>query len=172
MHSDDPATMKAELLAAMRAGHDAWDALIAQVDPAHMAEPGVEGEWSVKDIVAHVSTYEDWMAQLLEAGGPNIPHVTDAMTQDQTNAWVFEHNRHRSPDEVQALARRSFDRLAQAVEALSPQDLVSPSKFEWARGKPVYTIIPGESYNHYRHHTASIEAWLRTDERRKTKDES
>ena len=43
MHSDDPATIKADLLAAMRAGHDAWDALIAQVDPTHMTEPGVEG---------------------------------------------------------------------------------------------------------------------------------
>ena len=125
----------------------------------------------MKDIVAHVSTYEDWLAQLLEAGGPNIPHVTDAMKQDETNAWVFEQTRRLSPDEVQARARRSFDRLAQAVEALSPQDLVSTGKFEWARGKSVHTIIPGESYNHYRHHTPSIEAWLgRTkDERRKTK---
>jgi hypothetical protein len=46
----------------MRARHDAWDALIAKIDRGRMVEPGVERDWSVKDIIAHVSTYEDWMA--------------------------------------------------------------------------------------------------------------
>ncbi len=155
-----PYMIKTELLADMRAGHDAWQALIAQLDRACMLEPGVEGDWSVKDVIAHVSTYEDWMAQLLEAGGPNIPHMTDTMSQDETNAWVFEQNRDRSLDDVLALSHRSFDRLARAVEALSPEDLVSTGKFEWARGKPVYTLIPGESYNHYLHHAPSLAAWL------------
>src|SRR4029077_19992061 len=107
-----------------------------------------------------VSTYEDWMAQLLEAGGPNISHITDTMSQDETNAWVFERNRGRSLDDVLALSRQSFERLVGAVEAFSPEDLISTEKFEWVRGKPLYLLIPGESYKHYQHHAQSIAARL------------
>lgn len=31
-----------------------WDALIGQIDERWMLEPGVEGQWSVKDILAHI----------------------------------------------------------------------------------------------------------------------
>jgi hypothetical protein len=151
---------KAELLAALCAGRAEWDDLIAWIDEERMAEPGVEGEWSVKDIVAHISTYEDWMAQLLEAGGPNIPHVTDTMSQDETNSWVFEHNRNLSVDDVLAQSRHSFAHLLNAVQALSPQDLLSTTKFDWSRGKPVYKLIVRESHLHYHHHAQSIRAWL------------
>jgi hypothetical protein len=102
------------------------------------------------------------MAQLLEAGGPNIPHVTDTMTQDETNAWVFEHNRNLSVEDALAQSRLSFDRLLNAVQALSPQDLASTTKFEWSRGKPVYRLIARESHLHYHHHAQNIRAWLNT----------
>jgi Protein of unknown function (DUF1706) len=153
-------TIKAELLAAMISGHNAWEALIARVRPEDITESGVEDDWSVKDLIAHVATYEDWMAQLLEAGGPNVPHVTDSMTQDETNAWVFEQNRKLTTDEVLTLSRASFDRLVRAVESLSPNTLTSTTTFDWAKGNPVYLIIPGESHNHYAHHSPSIAAWL------------
>jgi hypothetical protein len=156
----DAEAIKAELLAAMQVGHVGWENLISRVDRARMSEPGVEGEWSVKDIIAHISTYEDWMAQLLEAGGPNIPHIADTMTQDETNAWVFEHNHNLSVEDVLAQSQRSFDRLLRAVQAVPPDDLVSATKFEWSRGRPVHKLVPHESHEHYRHHAESIRAWL------------
>jgi hypothetical protein len=156
----DPDTIKAELLAAMHAGRADWDNLISQVARERMTEPGVEGDWSVKDLIAHVSTYEGWMAQLLNAGGPNIPHVTDSMTQDETNAWVLAQNRGRPLDDVLAGSRESFRQLIRAVQALPPQDLVSTGKFEWAGAKPAHLLIPYESHEHYRHHAQSIAAWL------------
>jgi hypothetical protein len=160
MDFSDPNTQKADLLAVMRASRHAWDNLLSQVAPERMTEPGVEGEWSVKDLIAHVSTYEGWMAQLLNAGGPNIPHVTDSMTQHETNAWVFEQNRDRSLDDVLATSRESFQQLMDAVQALPPYDLVSTTRYEWARGKAAYQLIPYESYEHYRHHARSIITWL------------
>src|SRR5438045_9540526 len=119
----------------MYAGRDDWDNLISRIDKERMTEPGVEGEWSVKDLIAHVSTYEGWMAQLLNAGGPNIAHVTDRMTQDETNVWVFAHNRDRSLEDVLATSRQSFRQLVQALLALPPQDLTSPTKFACTPGK-------------------------------------
>ena len=49
-----------------------WDALIAQIDEQWMLEAGIEGKWSVKDIIAgcsfwhypdHISSIEAWLVK-------------------------------------------------------------------------------------------------------------
>ena len=64
---DEPKT-KAELVDAMRAKRAAWEALLDEVGEARMIEPGVDGEWSVKDVIAHVTVYERWTLNRLQPG--------------------------------------------------------------------------------------------------------
>ena len=49
---------KTRLLDRLRTERAQWEALLTDIDEARMTQPGVEGEWSVKDIVAHVTFYE------------------------------------------------------------------------------------------------------------------
>ncbi len=46
---------KTQLLDMMRTARAQWEALLAEIPAAWMTEPGVEGEWSVKDIIAHIA---------------------------------------------------------------------------------------------------------------------
>lgn len=46
---------KNELLNLLRLARAEWDALLASIDEARMREPGVEGDWSIKDLIAHVT---------------------------------------------------------------------------------------------------------------------
>src|SRR5579884_1100926 len=48
----------ARLAGILKAERARWDALLAQVGADRMEEPGVEGAWSVKEIVAHLTWYE------------------------------------------------------------------------------------------------------------------
>ena len=43
-----------DLLAAMERERAKLDALLEGLTPARMVEPGVVGEWSVKDVMAHL----------------------------------------------------------------------------------------------------------------------
>ena len=147
---------KLELLAQMRGGRAEWDEAVRQAAKLLDLEARDESGWSVKDLVAHVATYEGWMAMLLNAGGPNIPHVVDAMTQDERNAWVFEQNRGRAVEDVLASSEAAFRELVAAVEAVSAEDLVAVGRFEWAGRKPVCELIPRESYLHYEDHLPEI----------------
>ena len=56
---------KTRLLETLRSKRAAWDAVLAEIPAAQMAEPGVAGEWSVKDIIAHVTYHERWFADRL-----------------------------------------------------------------------------------------------------------
>ncbi|MGH2372075.1 MAG: ClbS/DfsB family four-helix bundle protein [Candidatus Methylomirabilaceae bacterium] len=51
-------TNKAELLRFQREGRERWEALLARVPAERIAEPGVKGDRSVKDIVAHLAAWE------------------------------------------------------------------------------------------------------------------
>ena len=59
----DAAPSKAEFLDTMRSERDRWEALLAEADETQMVEPGVAGDWSLKDLVAHVTAYERGLAE-------------------------------------------------------------------------------------------------------------
>jgi len=51
-----------QLLEVMRTARSNWEALLAEVGEARLTEPGVEGDWSLKDIIAHITYFETWAA--------------------------------------------------------------------------------------------------------------
>jgi hypothetical protein len=84
---------KAQLLAELRAARAEWDALMAQVGEERMTEPGAAGVWSVKDVVAHLTSYARWYANAAEAqlrGELSPPDGTEGMDFEQRNQ---EHQR-------------------------------------------------------------------------------
>ena len=57
---------KARLLDLLRAARAEWDALLAQIPPDKMTQPGVGGHWSVKDNIAHMAHFERWHANRID----------------------------------------------------------------------------------------------------------
>ncbi len=162
--SEQPTRMdKATFLAALRRERAAWEALLAEVGAlgeARMTQPGVSGEWSIKDIVAHVTWYEREMVGLLRthalAGSPlwELPH-------DQRNIALFDELRGKPLASVQAEARQTFAELLALVEGLTEADLHDASRYrdmppDWIP----WEVLADNSYTHYPQHTPAIRAWL------------
>jgi hypothetical protein len=63
---NEPIT-KAYLLRELRVARAEWDALMDEVGPARMTEPGAAGDWSVKDVTAHLASYNRWFVLASEA---------------------------------------------------------------------------------------------------------
>ena len=51
-------TSKTDLLAAIDKERPALETLLATLTPAQMAEPGLVGDWSAKDVLAHLFEWE------------------------------------------------------------------------------------------------------------------
>lgn len=151
---------KAQFLENLRTGRSQWDALLAEVGEERMTQPGVAGEWSVKDIIAHVTWYEREMVGVLEAHALVGSDLWDLPT-DQRNIPIYEENRERPLTDVLAEAQRVYRQLLELVESLAEEDLTDPGRFE---GMPTewqpWDIIAGNSYEHYRQHIPDIRAWL------------
>ena len=138
-----------------------WDRVLSQIDEARMAVPRVAGEWSVKDVVAHVTWFEREMVGVLTAYALVGSDLWD-LPGDERNRVIFEQNRQRPLEDVLTEARQVFDQLLAAVRPLSDEDLVDPGRF---RDMPAdwvpWQILAGNTYEHYRDHLPALRAWLK-----------
>jgi len=149
---------KARLLEMIQTARADWEALLAGIPEAWMSEPGVAGEWTIKDIIAHIAWGER------ECRGVAHAHAVVGselwrLSADERNAAVFEQNHHRELGDVLGESHETFQRYLEAVEALSEEVLNDPSRFAqmpegWRPWRILYDL------GHYQEHADSIRAWL------------
>jgi hypothetical protein len=154
----------AQLLEVMRTARSSWEALLAEAGEARLTEPGVEGDWSLKDIIAHITYYETWAADCLTAirrGEPRPRSEYAGLEMDERNARIYERNRVKSVAEVLQESRVSFQRSLDAVQGLRDEELYDP-EFTRASGVDwiVFDLVEGDTFEHYNDHITSVRAWL------------
>ena len=161
---------KSELLDWMEEEYQQWEALLDQIGPERMEQPGVNGDWSMKDIVAHLTGWQPRVNASLQSAGrgeaePPPPWPAHLQTDDEINAWIYESNRGRSLREVLDESRLLLQQLINIVEVL-PEDIQIEQVHQGAR---VYHLVwlngqrfqPGEFFDHFHDdHEPDIRAWL------------
>ena len=153
-----------KVLNALRTERAKWDALLAEVGEDRMEEPGAEGEWRVKDSIAHLTYYDKWMADRLHEqlqGETYTLNAWDMMHYEDRNKLIYERDRDLPLQEVLAASKLTFQRLMEAVGAHSEEFLTEPQQFAGAP-QPiiVWQYLRSEVYGHYPDHIAPIRAWL------------
>ena len=157
----DP-TSKSELLQAMVTARNEWDALIAQIPRHRLSESAASGLWSIKDVVAHVTEYDRWLALGLAMRLQKPPQIwLDDISLDEFNAVLHQQIADRNPDDILLDSNRVFQDLINEVEAHSEAHLFGTHRVEGVS----YDIVPSqllrsESYGHYYDHMPAIRAWL------------
>ena len=166
------APTKGEILEVIDEERQSWEALLAEVGESRMLEPGPMGEWSFKDLTAHLNGWKVWSLQRLEAaalGQPEPePHWPANLDDDDLiNDWIQEQNAEKLLGEVIDESRESFARLAEVVQRLSDEDLSDPQRFPWLEGNALGpSIVKREVlFGHYHdEHAADVQRWLEARE--------
>lgn len=168
----DTGVTKGEAIAAINKEREAWDALLAEVSENRMLEPGPMGEWSFKDLVAHLTDWRERSLLRLEAsahGQPEPPapwpaELDDEDDVDAINAWFQQRSEEKLLGEVLDESRESYARLAEAVQQLPDEALTDSSYFAWTEGQALGdAIVSGDFFGHLRdEHEAAIRQWLAT----------
>lgn len=135
-------TSKAQLLDDLRNEQAGWDALLADIGEDHMTQPGAAGDWSIKDIVAHLTGWRRRTVARFQAARRHEPEpptdwpadLDDDDEVDKINAWIEDANRDRPLAAVLSDARTVNEQLLAAVEAMPEADLHDPSRFPWWEG--------------------------------------
>lgn len=157
---------RTKLLQMIHREREALEKTLDRLNPQQMIEPGVEGDWSVKDLLAHIAAWEgmmvSWIAESLRDQVPDRPAPGTAWDDlDRLNAQLYAENKDRPLDEVLTDSRASFKRALETVETLTEQDLIDPDRFPWRKGDPMWHMVAANTCWHYEEHRQTIESWLK-----------
>jgi hypothetical protein len=159
----DDVMTKAKLIETLRAKRARWEAALAKVPPNRMIQGHVTGYWSVKDLIAHLASYERWYADRLQENLQGIvytPQATDMMDVDARNDVFYRRFKEMSLAEVREFEQTAFDDLMRGVDANSEAFLTEPQIFQGAPGPMlIWQMLRGDVYDHYDLHIPQIEAW-------------
>ena len=142
-----------------------WRSIVAEVGRDRMEEPGSIGEWTFRDLVAHLVAWRNMRIPSIEAAARGLPEPPRPWPPeiagddyDGINRWFQDRDRDRSLDDVLDDYDRSFERLAQAIEALPEAIAHDPNGMAWTGGEPVVDLDFTEHL--HEEHLPDIRAWL------------
>jgi hypothetical protein len=155
---------KTSILNEMSTSYAALEDILASLNKTQYFTEGVIPGWSIKDILAHIACWHHRLLKWLEAAvrneEPAISGPDNVEEMDKLNAQFYQENKSRSLDEVLADFRTSYQYIFDIVQAMPEEDLISPHRFVWSKGEPLWQAIAGDSYEHYREHIKQIQEWL------------
>ncbi len=168
-------THKEIFLARLMHERDKFELLLNSVGyTRRMTLKGASGKWSVKDMLAHVLAYEQYIADRMNEllhGETYLPCKTqnalDAfldefgypdfgsslLDDDSPNEWVTEKYKNVSLEDVVAQEIQAFAAIVSSLERM-PEEMMNRHH--------LYDRIANNTFRHYREHSADIKRWLKS----------
>lgn len=143
-----------ETLAAIERERETWDAALAGADEARLLAPGTVGDWSLRDLAAHLTVWEEYTLRGLEAtvsGTPDAREMwpSELSDDDAINEWLRQSRQEQSLTEVLAASRAIFTRLAALAATLPEAALNDPEYFPTLDGEALGpAIVSGAYFSH------------------------
>lgn len=152
---------KQELLEKVRGGSETFVKSFEGMGPDALLETGVVGDWSIKDLIAHISF---WKAELIQVlfnvkQGTTPPHSSQPRDIDAMNAQFHIESQARTADQILADYHGVSKQLLRRIEELQEKDFGSPDRFPWLRNEPLERWVAVDSYEHEDEHAAQILTW-------------
>ena len=143
----------ARLLDRIETAWAAFNASYAGLAGTDLVEPGVAGDWSVKDLLAHVTTWEaealKYLPVIIEGGRP--PRYVTYGGLDAFNALMTEHKRGLSLAEVRQQLYATHQHLIAYLHSAPAEQFAHETR---ARRR-----LRLDTYGHYAVHTQMIQEW-------------
>ena len=166
-----------ELLDRVQRAHQAIDRLAGGLLEEELSAPGPDGDWSIKDHLAHIVAWQQRLLAYVEGRPLREVVDLDSSALDELQAYVQSHD-HEAMDRVNELIRRRYElfgggevlrdfrdtyaNLFAAVERVSEEDLnrarfaanpsAEPLESPWSD-----PAIAGDSYEHDEEHLEYIQ---------------
>ena len=145
---------KQQLLKKLDQAWASFEAAYAGLSDAQLAEPGVNDDWSVKDILAHVTTWEEEALKylpLILSGGRPPRYSTQYGGINAFNAQVTERKRSLSLRAIRKQSAETHGRLVAYLQT-APEE-------PFAQATPFRRRLQLETYGHYNLHARMIRDW-------------
>lgn len=145
-------TRKEYLLSLIQSEHARLEALLQPLSQQQMLQSGVAGSWSIKDILAHLTWWEQAMISEIVHGIELDPGLQgEPWSTERANALTVEAKRSTPLAAILSEFTNSYSQIVNMLESLEEKDLASAELFEH---------LANNTGRHYAEHRQMIESWL------------
>jgi hypothetical protein len=156
---------KTKLLARIHAEYDFAMHTLALVPSERVNEMGVCGHWSVKDLVAHLTSWEErtlrWLAAAAQGNPLRVPEEGYGWKEfDRLNEASHERTQALDYAALYANFKRVQTRMLATVEAMTDEELAGGGRYTGMFSDSPMDAIAANTCEHYELHLQQIRAWL------------
>jgi len=157
---------KTQLLDETRQEAEALRQFLSGLSAEQMTQPGALGEWSAKDVLAHLYEWQQMFFGWYEAGlrgeKPAVPAEGYKWSQlPALNQAIYTRYQERPLDEITAAFWDSHAKTLALIESLSDETLTAPGLYPWMNQNSLIAYLTANTGSHYR--------WARSEMRKTMK---
>jgi len=155
---------RTRLIAQVEDNRSELEELLASISEGDKCQAKTCGEWSIKDVMAHITYWEQsimrWYRTGLTSADVDAPAPGFGWDQvDQLNHSVYEEHQADPLEEVQAAFDRSFAEVSIFINSLGETELFEGHQYAWLGDFVLVDLVLNNTVDHYREHFKAILAW-------------
>ncbi|MDH4335087.1 MAG: hypothetical protein OEW24_07505 [Chloroflexota bacterium] len=146
------------LLDGLREARDEFLKAVGDVDPGLRTAPGLVGDWSARELLAHLGYWTGHAAEALHRAeqGELAEFGHDELSVDERNVVVARVAAEADYATAASREQGAYEAFATRLAAVVPDTLEERN----ADGDTLAQIIADDGADHYREHTLDVRAWF------------
>lgn len=139
--------------------------LLEAIPDDPLVEPGTIGEWSIADVLAHLTAWESELVTLLmnlDQGKKPEKWLRAIQDIEAYNSQRYQENKGRDLDRIFDDFHGVRIQLEDWLEEFSDHQLNDPDNYEWAKGTALWHTIEESSFGHEIEHIEDIKAYVKS----------
>jgi len=157
------ATTKQQLMDDAQTERAKLETLLATLTPEQMTHPNIVGEWSAKDVLAHLIEWEQMVIKWYETGAkgkvPAVPSEEFNWGQlPQLNHAIYLKHHDRSLEDIQKEFKASYKKIMKVIDSIPEKELFTRGQYSWTKNNLLAAYFNSATSSHYR--------WARTEIRK------
>ena len=150
------------LVTELEAARDEFVSALDQVEPDLLLTPGLVGEWSARELVAHIGYWTGHAAEALHSAeqGRLADFGEDEMDVDERNAVVARVAGETDLATVRKREEAAFSAMLTRLKRVDPELLDDKVSY----GDSLERVIQDDGAEHYREHALDLRSWFNESE--------
>ena len=152
---------KDEHIKSIKREHKNLEKAFKGLSASDMIKTTAKGEWSIQDILAHLTAWENQFIEWYEAGMRRekvvLPDWSQPGIVDEINLGIYRRNLDRGLKEVKKEFKESYKRILKTAKSIPEETLFIPGRAAWTGKDTLADYLMSNTCGHYPEHIKMIQ---------------
>lgn len=153
-----------ELLKQLAENRRQFEDLIESIPADARVRPGACGEWSLKDVLVHLSRWESEIVSVLYQAAQGAVPQSEVFNPEylKVNDLWYQESKDRELERVLDDFHAVRSQLLRRLKDLPEQHLTDPARYPWMKGHALLGLVKDVVLEHEAEHLSELKSWQAT----------